>query len=49
MRVGLGQRKVPKGESDTTPDLLLDAFDLPERLPRIRAFVIARLAGDPRT
>jgi hypothetical protein len=41
--VDVGQRKVPKGEADTPAHSLLDAFDLPEPLPRVRALVIAVL------
>ena len=43
VRVDLRERKMPESEADSAAQSLLDAFDLPKRLPRIRAFVIAVL------
>jgi hypothetical protein len=34
---------MPEGKANTLVQLLLDAFDLAERLPRVRAFVVAVL------
>jgi len=41
VRVDTGQREMPEAEPDTAVQVLLDAFDRPERLPRIQAFVVA--------
>ena len=46
VRVDLGEREMPEGEADTPAELSLDAFDLPERAPRVRAFVVAVLEDD---
>jgi hypothetical protein len=46
VRVDLRERKVPEGEADLPGELLLDALDLPKRLSRIRAFVVAVLEDE---
>jgi hypothetical protein len=38
---------MPEAEPDTAAQFLLDAFDRPERLPRIRALVVAVLEDQP--
>jgi len=38
---------MPEREADTVIQALLDAFDLPERLPGVRAFVVAVLEDEP--
>jgi hypothetical protein len=47
MGVDLGEREMPEGEANTLAQLVLDTFDLPERSPRVRAFVVAVLEDDP--
>jgi len=49
MGVDLGEREMPEGEANTLGQLVLDTFDLPERSPRVRAFVVAVLEDDPPT
>jgi hypothetical protein len=46
MRVDLCEREMPEGEPNTFAELAPEAFDLPERLPRVRAFVVAVLEDD---
>jgi hypothetical protein len=46
MRVDLCEREMPEGEPNTFAELAPDTFDLPERLPRVRAFVVAVLEDD---
>ena len=43
----LGQREVPEREPHPVAEPGLDALDLPERAPRVRALVVAVLDDQP--
>ena len=46
VRVDLGEREMPEREPDTAGEHCFNAFDLPVRLPRVRAFIIPVLKDE---
>ena len=46
VRVDRFEREMAEGEADAPAQVSLDAFDLPKRLPRVRALVVAVLEDE---